>query len=164
MLTLRHRTLQEPRRPPFSVAAALRPLLDFILALGKVAVSFSTPLCLWFIFSCPKTPSQRAPTDSGNGAAVGFPNFGQPSLLPNSNLISAVQSRSNGPNQEIPLRPNLLQKEPLVFKESTRGPKRTFKNMFSYFEDVFSFIQIQNTFSGNYKFATEFVLFIKYSS
>jgi hypothetical protein len=87
-------------------------------------LSSSTPQCNQFAFYRPKSLKPRAPANSGHGAAVTPSNSGRPSLFPNSNLISAVQSWFDGPNQEIPLRPHLLQKSPLVFKESTRSPLR----------------------------------------
>ena len=58
------------RRPPFSVAAALRPPIDPVLALGKIAVSFFTPLCPWFIIYCPKSLEPWTLANSSHGAAV----------------------------------------------------------------------------------------------
>ena len=86
------------------------------------------------------------PTKSGHGAAAGTPNSGRLAPFPHPDLISAVQSQSDGPNKEIPLQPRLLQKSPLVFKVPTRSPKCTSENTFSDFEDVNSVLRFKIRF------------------
>ena len=99
------RTLQEPRRPPSFVASVPEPLLDFVLALGKIAVSYSISPCLLFVESYSKSTDFLTPVRSGHGAAAGRPNSGRPlpSLFPD--LILTVRLKSDGSNQNIPLRP-----------------------------------------------------------
>ena len=80
-LAHRHRTLQEPCRPPFSIASSPEPLLDFILALGKSASSSSTPWCNRFAFYRPKSLKPRAQANFGHGAAVTLSNSGRPTPL-----------------------------------------------------------------------------------
>ena len=78
------RTILQGRRPPSSVAGPPELLPDDVLALGEFALSSTTPRCLRFSFSCPKSRTPRAPANSGHGAAApcSTPAAGFPSPTP----------------------------------------------------------------------------------
>jgi len=139
--------VQEPRRPPFSVAAALRPPLDPVLALGELAVSFSTSLCFRFVFYCPQSTKRRTPARSGHGAAVTLPTpAGHSPLFPS--ICSGPFNRDPTVNIEgYPFGRAFCKRTPLLFKDLTCSPKRNFKNTFSDFEDVNSVLCSKYAFS-----------------